>query len=89
MEIGDKVKIVNYGHAIWISKDSTDYKIFKDKIIYDGGDICTMDIHPELVGQQGVIQNKYKQYDGSFLYALEGIRGKSAWYEEQQLEKIC
>jgi len=71
--IGDKVKIINYGHQIWERIEGTD----KVNII---------DIHPDLVGQIGMI-SKAEITQGIPEYAIEGL-AKHAWYDEGQLEMV-
>jgi len=45
----------------------------------------TVDMSPYLVGQVGVVVG-YSDIDGS--YSLSGISGKTAWYNEEQLELV-
>jgi uncharacterized protein YcfL len=88
-KIGDKVKIVKYGSLIWINRTaSTEMEIYKDKedLSKEHPTIKTIDEHPELIEQEGIIdsfqfvQNKYE-------YSLKDP-WKHAWYDENQLELI-
>tara|TARA_R110000868_G_scaffold264804_1_gene523450 strand:- start:630 stop:860 length:231 start_codon:yes stop_codon:yes gene_type:complete len=62
--IGDKVKIVNYGHNSSIG-----------------------DLMPELIGREAIVRD-CTTTQGFNKYALRGIRKKSSWYYEDQLEMI-
>ena len=106
--IGDKVRVVKYGHAGWQSKDhypkakqwgdTLAGKIwFSDKhfiapldknakppnILSEDKYGYTTDSSPELVGKIGIIADVS---DGE--YAINGIPGKYAWYNEEQLEMV-
>ena len=70
--IGDKVKIVKYGHPYWVNKD---------------GDIIVKDMSPELIGQKGLV-DEVTITQGIPMYAIDGIKGKHAWYNEDQMELI-
>jgi len=71
-KVGDRVKIKNYGHKVWHNKD---------------GQYYTQDIHPEMVGQKGVIV-KAEMTQNIPSYAIDGIKGKHAWFDEEQIELI-
>lgn len=73
MEIGNKVKIVNYGHLIWRVID---------------GKLKSVDYMPELIGKEGVITDKKQLFGGSFIYSVDGIADNRFVFDEQQLEKI-
>ena len=85
MVIGDKVRIINYGHAIWLNKgdDLVGCVLLREMENKD-----LIDIHPELVGREGVIQHVRKLKGEESCYSLSGISGKTAWYAQEQLEKI-
>lgn len=72
-KIGDKVKIVNFGHWIVDHKD---------------GLWSSRDIEPQLVGKTGIIREVSDKGDNGVSYALKPIdfKGKEAWYNERQLE---
>lgn len=72
-DIGDKVKVVEYGSLVWIN--------------HGEGAISYKDISPDLVGQIGIV-SIVKECQGRWDYALERIKGKSAWYNEDQLEMV-
>lgn len=79
--IGDKVKVVNYGHLIWAHKDSVMNLSFP--VVKVGGNITWMDMNISIVGKEGIVS----KVSGSG-YALEGIPEKHAWYYEDQLEMV-
>lgn len=64
-QVGDQVKVVNYGSLVWPYNEPP------------------YDIHPELVGEVGIIAT----VDGNS-YAIDGIPGKHAWYDDGQLELV-
>jgi hypothetical protein len=67
--IGDKVRIVNYGHVI--------YKWAGN------GRMEAIDISPNLIGKEGVIDRQCDSNDDS--YSIQGI---GAWYHSDQLELV-
>ena len=79
MNVGDKVRIVNYGHLIW-SRDGMELPIHSTS---NDGKIKWYDIRPDLVGEETVIiditetQGK-KKYGTSLFY----------WANKNQLEKL-
>lgn len=83
MEVGNKVKIINYGHLIYITAE--EYKIDSFPLIktYPSG-IEVRDMSPELVGQEGVVSEVSNDGDQ---YMLSGPK-KAGWYNEEQLELI-
>lgn len=84
--IGDKVEIVNYGSTIWESV-SDPSPLSSYPIISNNGYTIVRDMQPELVGQQGLI-SKATVTQGIPQYAIEGIKGKHAWYNEGQMKMI-
>lgn len=95
-KVGDKVKVVNYGHAIWRSKKAESFAIEnesrffgwnKPTVIQDDSDLQWIDIAPEIVGKKGVIET-VEVVQGKPQYAIKGIAGKHSWYNESQLE-LC
>lgn len=70
--LGERVVVVNYGHKIYQHKKGQDFSI---------------DFSPELVGQKGIIV-KVETVQNMSHYALGGIEGKHAWYNEDQIELI-
>ncbi len=71
--IGDKVRIINYGHHIW------------ERGEWDGK-IKMIDLSPDLVGKEGIV-SKATLTQGIPQYAVDGLR-KHAWYNEDQLLMI-
>lgn len=121
-KIGDKVKVVEYGHLMFIYKEryqeESDYfaktqaefdndmskmllgedAVFKDleslkgksepdNIYKDVGDMWWVDMSPDLISKEGVIC-EVTNTQGRFKYAVDGIKGKHAWYDEKQLELV-
>ena len=91
LKIGDTVKIINYGHPIsitkkawsdWFAKGYCDTEIPKN-LLQEDETFYTYDMSPEVVGQIGKVQ-VISNISG---YCLSGIKGKFAWYNEEQLEK--
>ncbi len=89
--IGDKVRIVNYGHPIWINKLADEYH-FNDEglsslpTIDEDEQFKWKDLRPELVGVEGIVtglSSDKKQY------SLDTNRGAMAWFGEGQLELIA
>jgi len=93
--IGDRVRVVNYGGLAWHSvkdwKRMFDQKSVSDEtppnLLKEQEDLYVYDINPSIVGKEGVVR-EVDLTQGKFKYALDGIAGKSAWYDDQQLEKI-
>lgn len=91
-KIGDKVKIINYGHILWESKESYKkhfeagrYKTERPKnLISEDEDFFFIDIRPDILGQKGVV-DKVSEDQGKISYSISGI---GAWYSEKQMEKI-
>lgn len=82
-KIGDKVKIVKYGHLIWEHKNAEiclSFPVYKE---FDNYRILDMKQH--LIGQIGIIDT-INIVQGMPQYALSGINGKHAWYNEKQLK---
>jgi hypothetical protein len=65
-------------------------------IITETEDMWICDMSPELVGQEGTVQGSYAflygdedSPDKDFKqYSVNGIKGKNAWYDEEQLESV-
>jgi len=92
LKVGDTVKIVNYGHWIYMPRSQWEMqqKEFNftqekpDNVIKEEEDGWYYDINPDMVGRIGVVSSISS--DGKD-YSLD-IVGKVAWYQRQQLEKI-
>lgn len=95
IEPGTKVKIVNYGHPYWTNK--TQWKNMQEAGLVDGDspenileetdDMWCSDMMPELVGQEGVV-NTIIASQGRLQISLDEIKGKSSWYNLEQIEVI-
>lgn len=79
-KIGDKVEIINFGSLLFENKHSTDPKL-NFKVYAEDENFRYLDMNPELIGKIGIIT---KVSGGE--YAINGIPGKSAWYNELQLK---
>lgn len=84
--IGDKVRIVNYGHPLWVPQEWIDKGWAKGPAIGKTDTHTIIDTSPELVGQEGVVCNAHET-QGRPTYAMQGP-SKHAWYEEDQLELV-
>ena len=95
--LGDTVEVVIYGHLIsWSKREWKELLEAKDtfvtrqeppNIIDQDEDFWHCDISPELVGQQGVV-SRTSTSGSTRRYALNGIKGKTAWYDDKQLKLI-
>jgi hypothetical protein len=74
-KVGDKVKVVKYGHIIHHYKSET-------------GNWAAEDISPDIVGKEGVVREVSNSQPGWVTYALDGIPEKTAWYNQNQLELV-
>ena len=82
--VGDMVRVINYGHPIWVSKkESEAFECFP--LISRGENGDWRDINPKIVGESGIIE-KCESVQGIYKYAISGIPGKHAWYDEKQLK---
>ena len=71
--LGDQVKVVNYGH--W-------------RIDYDENKGWSkVDTSKGIIGKVGIISEVSLIQDIAY-YAIEGISGKHAWYQDNQLELV-
>ena len=82
-KVGDKVKVVNYGHLIWMSDEMANL-MREPKPIPSKGEYA-YDLNPSVVGKGGVVKGVDSK---GYSYALDGIAGKTAWFEEDQLELV-
>lgn len=82
--IGNKVRIVKYGHLIWISNGpSMDYFRPAWPPYQVGEDWNVYDIAKEKIGTEDIVKGYYSN-NGPIRYSLE----HSAWYNEEQLEMV-
>jgi hypothetical protein len=80
-KIGDKCKIVNYGHLIWQSKKSQEPIDKKFPIIFEYESFVYFDIRPDLVGKEVIIigiSSSGNRYSTDLF----------SWASEKQLELI-
>ena len=88
-KIGDKVRIVNYGHLFWTIKNQPNESSFIETLpIYKEDDnIDWIDANHGIVGKEGVVSN-VSTTQGVPQYSIKGIPEKSSWYNEGQMELI-
>ena len=79
--IGDKVRIVNYGHLVWVSKNESKPN---KSIIMSDADRWWVDMAPELVGQTGLVQ-KVIETQNVISYSVYKV---GSWFSEGQLELV-
>lgn len=84
-KVGDKVRVVNYGHAIWEHKSIGESSF---PLIKELESLRLVDLQADLIGQQGVIDRVLVVTQGRPKYSVDGISGKTAWYNEDQLEAV-
>lgn len=89
--IGDKVKIVKYGHVMKIEQGElhlSQHKEVPPVLLFDPPftDIKYYDTRPDLVGKHATVINT-TYGDQGWSYYLEGVT-KTCWYSEDQLELI-
>lgn len=85
-KVGDRVKIIKYGHLFWLNKSVTDISE-ETPVFFEDDDFLWFDMSPELVGKIGYVSEVTITQEIS-QYALDGIKSKSAWYDEGQLRKL-
>lgn len=95
----ETTKMINQGytpieHKMFFGKEMPQELINKIQgtkqpkhILSENEDIWVHDMHPNLVGQKGIIV-QVKETQGIIGYAIHGIKGKHAWYCNEQLELI-
>lgn len=81
-KIGDRVKVVNYGHAVWSCCDDMALPLIRPASSKD--DSWVFDMNRAVVGKKGIVVEVLDS--GS--YALSGIPEKTAWYNEDQLQLV-
>lgn len=86
-KVGDKVRVVGYGSIHWEGKKVHPVSRFERKPYYEDDDFRYIDMQPELVGKVGVVDT-VSLTQGRYMYAVDGIPGKHAWYSEGQLKAV-
>jgi len=88
-KIGDKVRIVNYGHLMWTIQNQPNESSFIEtlpvSVIY--GDLVWFDVNHGIVGKEGVVSD-VSITQGVPQYSIKGIPEKNSWYSEGQMELI-
>ena len=80
-KVGDKVRIVNYGHKVWMYQKMVDGKIIElDEV--EWYDMC-----PERVGMLATIR-KVTVTQGIDKYGLTTELGNISWFHNNQLELV-
>lgn len=74
MKVGDKVRVVKYGHILIMGE-------YEQSL----GFPYKYDINPSIIGKEGVIVEIKTSKDLPTQYELSGIPEKVAWYNEDQL----
>jgi len=93
MQIGDRARIVNYGHLVFFSKDPRHAEQVERYTAYlpiykEGESFYYFDIRSELVGEEVKIVNKVTS-GGVSKYAVEFNTGnRISWLHDDQLEQI-
>jgi len=88
IELNNRMTEMLFGESA-IKEDSSNAKgkSEPDNIYMDCGDMWWIDTLPIIVGQEGVIC-QVTNTQGRLKYAVDGIKGKHAWYNGEQLE-LC
>jgi hypothetical protein len=90
-KVGDKVTIIKYGSLFWQNKEEIKLieknygKQSTNNIIFEDENTIWKDMQPEIVGLSGIVV-KAESTQNHFHYAIDGIPGKYAWYNEDQLK---
>lgn len=71
---------------MWVNKNFDQPKL-SFTLIEEDENVRWLDTSPEVVGQEGII-SLVSITQGVPKYAIGGIKGKSAWYNEEQIEMI-
>lgn len=82
-KIGDKVRVINYGHLIWENKN-VEQPMLNFAVIQEDETFRYLDIMPERVGKVGIIE-QVKNTQNIPSYSIASI---GAWLNESQLELI-
>lgn len=81
-KVGDKVRVIKYGHLIWQNKPEEVRLGFK---VYEETDsLVWYDMRPEKIGKEGVVVN-VSITQGIPKYSTDPL---GAWLDEEQLEKV-
>lgn len=93
MEIGNRIKIVNYGHLIMFSKRE-EHRENRERIakafpLIGEDDIgYYYDMRPELVGREGVIVNKTITETSARYSIMFNDGNRISWFADKQVEAI-
>lgn len=89
--IGDKVRVINYGSKTWFNKSEFKKEDFVNKdycnFLGENDNSLFVDFLHKIIGQEGIINGWTKTQD-IVQYSIEGIPRKCAWYDEEQLEIV-
>lgn len=86
LQPGTRVRVIEYGSIAWRGKRDFPVKPEVFKLLQETKDAWIIDTHPELVGQEGII-DYYKVTQQVIQYAVNGLP-IHAWYDHPQLEVI-
>jgi len=81
--IGDKIKIVKYGHPIWQNKHSGEPKM-KLPLIAEDENMWWFDLQSKLVGKVDIVCGMTTT-QGVHRYSLQKY---GSWYSEEQMEMV-
>lgn len=88
-KIGDKVRIVRYGHLLWSSKNHESPMVTGFPVIFEDDTFTYHDMRPELLGKKMiVVEVSICQGKSGYVLDNEGGSDRMAWFSDQQLELI-
>lgn len=82
---GDRVRIVNYGHLMWIKKEQYHLMKMKLKIFKECEDDYWCDIYPEKIGKEYTVGRINTIGTG---YEMLGFGDSWCWADKNQLELV-
>jgi len=85
----DFMSLMMFGEKIDSELPEIDLEAKPDNILSENEYMWICDSHKDLVGQEGIVE-KVSKTEGikQYQYSLTGVTGKTAWYNEEQLEII-
>jgi len=83
-KIGDKVRIINYGHPIWENKKYPEYKPMSLPTISETENVRWCDMRPDLVGREDIV-DQVTNTQGRPKYSL---LKNGAWFLDENLEMV-
>lgn len=86
-KVGDRVRIVNYGHLIYVHPESTMLELFTSKPYSKSKEMVTFDLNPRIIGTEWII-TEAKVIQGIDGYEIHNDTNTIAWVHNNQLELI-